>query len=178
MYGRNSTMKTRERMKKMIVSALMTGVLCAGSVVGWAADAPNVPPPPPPADAAPGPGPGQGRPFGPQRDFLKQVLRLSDSQDAKLRELRRASFNEAAPLHRELFRLRQELATESVRKKVDDKRIAELSRQIGQEHEKLALLQSRHLKALAGVLDKKQLETFLKLKESHPFGRNWGHGMR
>ncbi len=168
-------------MKKMIASALMTGLLCVGSVTGWAAE-PASAPPPPAADAGfmPGQGPGRGPGgagrgcMGDRRQLMKQRLNLSDKQDARLRELQQAHFSEIAPVHQELSRLRGELATESVRKKSDEKRISEIAVQIGRQHEKLAQLESRHLKELSTVLDQKQIDTLLKMRAQHGFGKGRG----
>jgi len=168
-------------MKKMIASALMTGLLCVGSVAGWAADPVPAPPPPcpPAADAGYMPGPGQGRGpargrMGDRRQFMKQYLNLSDKQDARLRELQQAHFREIIPIRQELSRLRGELATESVRKRTDEKKISEIAALEGKQHEKLALLQSRHLKELSTVLDQKQIDTLLKMRAQHGFGKGRG----
>ncbi|NTU90434.1 MAG: periplasmic heavy metal sensor [Chlorobiaceae bacterium] len=106
---------------------------------------------------------------------MQQALGLSDKQASRLDEMRQSHFREVQPLRQDLFRLRGELAAESVQKRPDEKRIDDLAGQIGQQHVKLAMLESRHLKQLSLVLDRKQVNTLLKMKEGRGFskGRRW-----
>jgi Spy/CpxP family protein refolding chaperone len=105
---------------------------------------------------------------------MKQTLNLSDKQDARLRELRQAHFQQVGPLRQELFRLKGELADLSVSKKPDEKKVSEVAGLIGRQHEKLALLESRHLQELSTVLNRKQIDMLLKMKESRGFRRGGG----
>lgn len=166
-------------MNRFITTALMAGFLGAGSLTAIAAESSpaSAPPCPPPAGAGyrqgPGPGPGAMRPG---YYSMKQALGLSDKQDARLRDIRQAHFQEVAPLRQELFRLRKELAAESVSKHPDERKIAGLANQIGQGHARLAMLESRHLKQMSTVLNKKQMDTMLNMKQGRGFhkgGRNW-----
>ena len=113
--------------------------------------------------------PGQGAARGgmrQQRFSMKQALGLTDKQDARLREIRQDHFREVASLRQELFRMQDDLARESVNRKPDERKISDLSGLIGRQHEKLAMLQSRHLREVASVLDSRQVETLLKMRES------------
>ena len=127
----------------------------------------------------PGPGPARGG-MGGRCFSMKQALNLTDKQDARLRALRQAHFQEAAPMHQELFRLQDELARESVERKPDERKISELAASIGRQQEKLATLRSRHLREVASVLDRKQLETMLRMMESRGMRgmQGGGRGMR
>lgn len=168
------TMKTRETMKRMIASTLMTGLLCVGSVTTWAAEPAQVSAPAPVSATGfmPGPGPGMAGGRAGSRCFsMKQSLGLSDKQDNRLRELSQAHFQEVAPLRQELFRMRSELDAESVRKNPDEKRISEIAGRMGQQQEKLAILESRHLRELSKVLNRKQIDTLLRMKDEHGFRR-------
>ncbi|NTU67289.1 MAG: periplasmic heavy metal sensor [Chlorobiaceae bacterium] len=165
-------------MNRQIASALLTGLLCAGSVTVRAAEpAPVLPPPPAPQVGAPGFMPGYGPArggMGRQCFSMKQALGLTDKQDARLRDLRQEHFQEVASLRQEHFRLQDDLARESVSRKPDERKISEISGMIGKQHEKMALLQSRHLREVASVLDRKQVEALLRMKESrgmHKGGR-------
>ena len=170
-------------MNKLISSVLLTGMLCTSAMSASAAETAPVPPPPPGQQAGapgfmPGRGPARGG-MGRQCFSMKQQLGLTDKQDARLQELRQAHFREVAPLRQELFRLQDDLARESVKRKPDERKISDLSGLIGKQHEKLAMLQSQHLREVASVLDSKQVETLLKMKESR--GMRWmndgGRGM-
>jgi len=105
---------------------------------------------------------------------MKQRLNLTDKQDARLQELQKAHFSEIGPMRQELFRLKGELAGESVHKKPNDNKVSEIAALIGKQHEKLALLESRHLKELSAVLDQKQIDTLLQMKAQRGFGRGRG----
>jgi len=162
-------------MNRFIASTLLTGLLCACSVTTWAADPTPASPLPPAAASGFRPGPGQGRgAMGPRCFSMKQTLNLSDKQDARLRELRQAHFQQVGPLRQELFRLKGELADLSVSKKPDEKKVSEVAGLIGRQHEKLALLESRHLQELSTVLNRKQIDMLLKMKESRGFRRGGG----
>jgi len=163
-------------MRKFITSTLMTGLLCAGAVTTWAAEpAQNSAPAPVSATSGfmprSGPGMAGGRVGGPRCFTMKQALGLSDKQDARLRELRQAHFQEVAPLRQELFGMRSELAAESVRKNPDEKRITEIAARMGQQHEKLAILESRHLRELSSVLNRKQIDSLIRMMDDRGFRR-------
>jgi Spy/CpxP family protein refolding chaperone len=157
-----------------MASALMTGALLAGSLTAGAVAKSTLPetsaPPPATMGYAQGPGATRGGCFP-----MKQALGLSDKQDARLTEMRQAHFQEAAPLRQELFRLRGELKAESLAGKPDEKKIAGLAEEIGRQHAKLALLESRHLRQLSTVLDRKQMDQLMNLKGRHGFhkGPRW-----
>lgn len=166
-------------MNRLIASALLTGILCTGSVTTRAAE--TAPTPSGPQAGAPGmmPGPGAGRMGMGRKCFsMKEALGLSDKQDARLRELRQAHFKEAATVRQELFRLQDDLARASVSRKPDERKISDISGMIGRQHEQLALLESRHLKELATVLDSRQIDTLLRMREARGMrgdrrGRGW-----
>jgi len=76
-----------------------------------------------------------------------------------------------APLRQELFGMRSELAAESVRKNPDEKRITEIAARMGQQHEKLAILESRHLRELSSVLNRKQIDSLIRMMDDRGFRR-------
>lgn len=105
------------------------------------------------------------------RQKMKQVLNLSDSQEAKMVELRRGFYQESRSLRQSLRNLKRDLAFESVKKSPDKRKIASLTHRIGQEHVRLARLESRHLRQLATVLDAQQIDKLIQMKahfRGHP----------
>jgi Spy/CpxP family protein refolding chaperone len=96
---------------------------------------------------------------------MKQVLRLSESQEAKLTELRQNFFQESKPVRVELGNLMHDLTDESVRKRPDERKIADLTEKIGRQHARLATLESSHLRDLATVLDHRQMDTLLHMRD-------------
>lgn len=165
-------------MNRFFTLALLAGTLGAGSLTAVAAEPKpaELPPCPPPAAAEFRQGPGPGS-FGMRhgRMPMQQMLKLSERQEDRLRDMRQTHFRESAPLRQELMRLRGELASESVRKHPDDRKLAELSEQIGRQHAKLAMLESRHLRQMSTVLDRRQIDTLLRMSAQRGFhkGRNW-----
>jgi Spy/CpxP family protein refolding chaperone len=168
--GYPDNQEKHETMNKTLIAALIAGLMSAGS----SALADNVDQNPTAGRTSTvsnvsGPGAGVNGRFqkmrGAGRQSLKEALGLSDRQEARIIELRRNHFEKALSDRRELFRLQSELRTESMNKRPDEKRVAALSEQIGRQHVKLAMLESRHLKDLASVLDRKQVDTFLKMRE-------------
>lgn len=165
-------------MKNFVAATLLAGLLGAGSLVAGAAEPSTTPPPPCPPSAAsgfrqgPGPVPGSLRPG---QGRMQQALKLSDRQQARLREIMQNRFREASSLRQELFRLRGELADASVAKRPDDRKIATLAEQIGRQQARLSLLDSRYLRQMASVLDRKQMAAMLDMKQSKAFhrGRAW-----
>lgn len=90
-------------------------------------------------------------------------------------ELRQGFFRDSRPVMRDLRETRRELAVESVRKHPDSRRINKLARKIGQAHVRLAEMRSRHLRDVASVLDDRQLERFMNMKDN-PHGRHSKRG--
>ncbi|RXK85115.1 hypothetical protein EST62_07445 [Chlorobaculum sp. 24CR] len=98
------------------------------------------------------------------RQKIRQSLDLSDSQEAKMIELRRDFYQESRPVRQSLRSLKREVALESVKQSPDKRRIARLTQSIGREHVRLAQLESRHLRKLATVLNARQIDKLLQMK--------------
>ncbi|NTU57712.1 MAG: periplasmic heavy metal sensor [Chlorobiaceae bacterium] len=168
-------------MNKILMTALLAGLIGTAGTTYAANNVDQVPCPPSGAYTSVdgrgcGSGPNGMRPQGRhQRQFyMKQALGLSDSQEQKMSELRRNFFQESKPLWQELGALRHDLADESVRNRPDERRIARLTEQIGRQHARLATIQSRHFRELSRVLDHKQIEKMLHMRDdmgSRGFGR-------
>jgi Spy/CpxP family protein refolding chaperone len=106
---------------------------------------------------------------------MKQALDLSDSQESKMNGLRRDFYQDSSPVRQSLRNLKHDLALESVRKSPDRRKIAKLTQSIGQEHVRLAQIESRHLRDLSTVLDARQMDRLLQMKD-HFGGRRWNRG--
>jgi len=163
--------------QKFVMTALIAGFLGSVGTV-FAAD--NVQPAPlcvQPGIARQADGRGYGRmPDARQaRQNMKQSLNLSDSQEAKMMELRRGYFQESRPLRDSIRNLKHDLALESVKKSADNRKITSLTRRIGEESVRLAQLESRHLRELATVLDAGQIDRLLQMKD-HFGGRRMNRG--
>jgi hypothetical protein len=109
------------------------------------------------------------------RQNMKQALDLSDSQESKMIGLRRDFFQDSRPVRQSIRNLKHDLALESVSKSPDRRKIANLTRSIGQEHVRLLQIESRHLRELASVLDARQMDRLLQMKD-HFGGRRWNRG--
>ena len=90
-------------------------------------------------------------------------------------DMTRSFFQESTPVRQDLRTLRHDLAAESVRKRPDDRKIAELTERIGRQHARLAELESRHLRELTSVLDHKQIEKMLRMRDDIQ-SRGWKRG--
>jgi len=109
------------------------------------------------------------------RQSMKQALGLSESQESQMIGMRRDFYQGSRPVRQSLRNLKHDLALESVRKTPDRRKIAKLTQSIGQEHVRLAQLESRHLRDLASVLDARQMDRLLQMKDN--FGsRRWKKG--
>jgi len=163
-------------MNKILMTALVAGFI---GVAGTTYAADNVQPTPCVPPGAAGPVEGRGYGGGPDarhaRPFMKQSLGLSDSQEAKMLDMTRNFFQESTPLRQDLRNLRHDLAVESVRKRPDDRKIAELTERIGRQHARLAELESRHLRELTTVLDHRQIEKMLRMRDDLQ-SRGWKRG--
>jgi Spy/CpxP family protein refolding chaperone len=164
-------------MNKILMTALVAGFIgAAGSA--YAADNAQPVPCVPPGAAGPVDGRG-GYGMGPgarhARPNMQQALALNERQEAKMNELRQGFFQEGAPLMQELRTLRHDLAVESVRNRPDERKIADLTEQIGRQHARLAALESRHLRKLSSVLSHKQIETMIRMKDNFQ-NRGWKRG--
>lgn len=183
--------KRKKKMKKnLVMTALIAGLL--GSA-GTAFAANNTQPAPcaqpgvsRPVDGPAAYGPGYGR--GPDARFarqdmrqnmrqkIKQALELSDSQEAKMIDLRRDFYQESQPVRQSLRSLNRDLALESVKQSPDKRRISNLTQRIGREHVRLAQLESRNLRKLATVLDARQIDKLLQMKAQ--FGDHFRGNLR
>ncbi|NTW52195.1 MAG: periplasmic heavy metal sensor [Chlorobiaceae bacterium] len=163
-------------MNKILLTALLAGFIGTAGTT-YAAD--NVQPSPCVQPGAAGPGDCRGYGTGPgarhARPFMKKALGLSESQEVKMTEMRKSFFQESSQVRQELKTLRHDLADESVRNKPDERKIADLSDRIGRQHTKLARLQSSHLRGLSTVLDHKQMETLLQMRDNMGH-RGWKRG--
>ncbi|HWR00537.1 MAG TPA: periplasmic heavy metal sensor [Chlorobaculum sp.] len=109
------------------------------------------------------------------REKFRKALGLSESQEVRLREMRRNFFQESKPLREELRTLRHDLADESVKGNPDEQKIADLSEKVGRQNTRLAALQSRHLHEVSKVLDHKQIEILLHMRDDFQ-SRHWNKG--
>lgn len=169
------------------MAILAAGLLCAGggATLLHAEQSGNAEPAPVPAAGVDGPrqepqppswGDNAPMPGFRGRMVMKEMLQLSAQQEAKVNDMRRRHAQENMEERRDLFRLKRELATESMQKRPDDKKISALAEKIGQKHVRLATNESRHLRELASVLDRKQIETLLRLKGGPDEWRGRGRG--
>lgn len=152
--------------KNMMMSALVAGLL---GMAGTAIAADNTQPVPCPPPGVTRPVNSRGAGMAPDvrsiRQDMKKLLGLSDSQAEKVREMRRTFFSQSKPVMQSIGYLRHDLALESVKKTPDKHKIEDFSRRIGQEHSRLSEMESTHLHNLATILDARQLDQFLKMKE-------------
>ena len=159
--------------KKFVMTALLAGRLGSTSTVFAASNDQPAPCARPgisgPVDAR-GYGSGPEARFARQQDMrqqrMQQALDLSDSQQAKMMELRRGFYQESRPVRQTMRNLKRDLALESVKKFPDKRRIASLTQRIGQQSVRLAQLESRHLRELATVLDARQIDRLLQMKDN------------
>lgn len=169
--------------KKLVMTALVAGLLGnAGTVFAASSNDQPVPCARPgisgPVDAR-GYGMGPEARFARQQDMrqqrMKQALGLSDSQEQKMMELRRGFYQESRPVRQSMRNLQRDLALESVKKSPDGRKIANLTQRIGQQSVRLAQLESRHLRELAKVLDARQIDRLIQMKDNFG-GKRWGRG--
>ncbi len=168
--------------KNFVMTALVAGFLGSAGTV-FAAD--NVPPAPCVRPGISGPVDSRGYGSGPDARFarqdrqnrqnMKQILGLSDAQERKMIELRRGYFQQSKPVMQAFRNLQHDLALESVKKSPDSRRIGSLTKKIGETSVQLAQLESRHLRDLATVLDARQLDRLLQMKD-HFGGRRFSRG--
>lgn len=158
--------------KKFVMTALIAGLLgSAGTVFAASNDQPG--PCARPGISGQVDARGYGR--GPEARFarqemmqnrMKQALDLSDSQQAKMMELRRGFYQESRPVRQTMKDLKRDLALESVKKFPDKRKIANLTQRIGQQSVRMAQLESRHLRELSTVLDARQIDRLLQMKDN------------
>jgi Spy/CpxP family protein refolding chaperone len=167
--------------KNLVMTALVAGLL--GSV-GTVFAASNDQPAPCARPGISGPADARGYGMGPEARFawqdmrqqrMKQALDLSDIQEQKMMELRRVFYQESRPVRQSMRNLQRDLALESVKQSPDKRRISNLTQRIGREHVRLAQLESRHLRELAKVLDARQIDCLLQMKDNFG-GKRWGRG--
>lgn len=160
--------------KNMMMMALVAGLL-GTSATAIAADNAQPLPCPPPGVTGPSNACGYGMMPNARRarPDMKRALGLSDSQDAKVREMSQNFFNQSKPVFTSIKDLKRALAVESVRRTPDQKKIEGLTRSIGQEHSRLSEIESRHIHDLSTVLDERQIDRFLQMKDA-PHGRKRG----
>jgi len=104
---------------------------------------------------------------------VKEALGLDDAQQKKLQGLRQKQFAEASKERAQLRSLQQEIRNESLKKNPDNRKIAMLSRKIGDTHAELALRRSSHLREMASVLTPLQMEkmkTFMQNRAGRKHG--------
>lgn len=179
-------------MKKTIMTtALIAGLIGAAGTASAATNSRPASCPPPGVAAGPaaaqgaGIGPGSRAVMGPgvgmrpgarqARPSMRQALGLSDRQEIKMIELRQQFFNHSRPVMMNLRSMGRDLALESVKKHPDNRKIDKLARKIGQAHIRLAELESRNLHDVASVLNDRQLDMFIHMKNNH-HGMHWKKG--
>jgi hypothetical protein len=168
--------------KKFVMTALVAGLLGSAGTV-FAAN--NVAPAPCVRPGISGQVDGRGYGQGPdarharqdRQNFqnIKQILGLSDAQERKMIELRRGFFQQIQPVRQSFRNLKHDLALESVKKSPDSRKIGSLTKKIGETSMQLAQLESRHLRDLATVLDARQLDRLLQMKD-HFGGKRFSRG--
>jgi hypothetical protein len=153
-------------MKTIFLPALMAGLFLTGNIA--AAEEP-LPAGGPPAASASSPSHDQPRHADSDRDGLrwqKNLAGLSDGQKAKVKELRERFDGKVRIEFQELSRLNHDLVNESIKQSPNTKKVAELSRKIGNVHEKLATLRSNQLHELSTMLSREQVQKFNYMKET------------
>jgi Spy/CpxP family protein refolding chaperone len=165
--------------KKFVMTALLAGLLGSAGTV-FAAN--NVESAPCVRPGISGSVDGRGYGRGPDarharqnRRNMKQMLGLNDAQERKMIELRRGFFQQSQPVRQSFRNLQHELTLESVKKSPDSRKVASLTKKIGETSVQLAQLESRHLRDLATVLDARQLDRLLQMKD-HFGGRRFSRG--
>ncbi|MEI6846488.1 MAG: periplasmic heavy metal sensor [Chlorobiaceae bacterium] len=99
-----------------------------------------------------------------------EALNLTEKQLVSFREIKTKHFNESTTELKKLWQLQKELTDESLKKTTDREKIDAAVDAIGNQHKKLAHLESSFLKEVATVLTPEQIQTFLKMKGTS------GHG--
>lgn len=105
---------------------------------------------------------------------MKDALGLSDTQQKKLQELREKQFASTAGEHSQLRSLQQEIMNESLKKNPDNRRIAMLSKKIGDTHTELARKRSSHLREMLSLLTPDQMEKMKTFMQNRPGGKHGG----
>lgn len=103
---------------------------------------------------------------------MKEALGLNDTQQKKLQELQKKQFVAASGERTQLSSLQQEIRNESLKKNPDNRRIAMLSKKIGDTHAKLAIKRSSHLREMASLLTPDQMEKMKTLMQNRPGGKH------
>ena len=166
-------------MNKIISAALMVGLFFTGSIASAEELHPAVAPPLAGVTGACYDHPCQIDSVDKDGTlWQKNSLGLSDSQKAKVQELRKSFIEKARIEFKELFRLNHELVNESIKQTPDAKNVVDLGSKIGKVHEKLASLQSNQVHELSTVLSHDQMQKFISMKEdfrNHPLHRHHHH---
>ncbi len=105
---------------------------------------------------------------------MKETLGLNDTQQKKLQELREKQFAAAAGERTQLRSLQQEIMNESLKKNPDNRRIAMLSKKIGDTHAELARKRSSHLREMLSLLTPDQMEKMKTFMQNRPGGKHGG----
>ena len=107
---------------------------------------------------------------------FQERLGLSESQRAKVKELREKQFSLVVAERKELQALNQALQAESFKGNPDSNKIEELSSQIGKKHASLARLKSHHLSELALILTPAQRDKMQTIRDAHDLRGHHGRG--
>lgn len=156
--------------KSVITTALIAGFLSvAGTSFATGKSVQPSCPPPGVTAAVDAPPSGSGMRPDPGLRLLsfRQKLGLSERQESKMVGISQNFFRQSRTVIRDIRELKHELAVESVRKSPDKRKIEALSRKIGLAYVRMSEIESRNLHDIATVLDAKQLDTFMKMKEAH-----------
>jgi len=115
-----------------------------------------------------------GRGAGCGVTMMEERLGLNEKQSEKMDELRSIHFRKVSSERRKLAAMERELQTESLKAKPDNKKIYQLSEQIGKQHTALARLSSTQMAEVAAILTPAQLDSMRTMTTGWP--RPGGYG--
>lgn len=161
--------------KSIFTTALLAGII-AFTETSFAAGNSGQPSCPPPGVTAvvdaPPPGNGMKPDSGFRRLSFRQKLGLTERQESKMIGISNNFFRQSREVIQDIRELKHVLAVESIRKSPDKRKIEALSRKIGLAYVRMSEIESRNLHDIATVLDAKQLDIFMKMKDAHQ-ARRW-----
>jgi len=111
---------------------------------------------------------GVGRGHGCGSAMMEERLGLNDKQIEKVEELQSNQFRKVSAERRKLVALERELHAESLKNPADNKKIDQLSEQIGKHSAALARLKSSHMTEVAALLTPAQLDSMRTMMDCKP----------
>jgi Spy/CpxP family protein refolding chaperone len=100
--------------------------------------------------------------------MMEERLGLSDQQSEKVEELQSNQFRKVSAERRALAALERDLQSESLKAKVDNKKIDQLSEKIGKRYAALVRLRSAHIAEVAAILTPTQRDSMRSMMGSRP----------